>query len=42
MVHYCLKSLHQISDEIVRWREILDVPYQEYLLGKSEAGVTLR
>jgi len=25
-------SLHPIGDEIVRWREILAVPYQEYLL----------
>ena len=28
------KSLHEISDEITAWRKILEVPYQEYLLGK--------
>jgi len=28
------KSLHLISDEIARWRNILAVPYQEYLLSK--------
>jgi hypothetical protein len=28
------KSLHLIRDEIARWREILDVPYQEHLLSK--------
>jgi hypothetical protein len=28
------KSLHQIRDEIARWRVILDVPYQDYLLSK--------
>lgn len=28
------KSLHLIRGEVVRWREILAVPYQEYLLSK--------
>jgi hypothetical protein len=28
------KSLHLIRDEIRRWRIILEVPYQEYLLSK--------
>jgi hypothetical protein len=29
------KSLHIISsDEIVRWRKVLEVPYREYLLSK--------
>ena len=28
------KFLHQIGDEIIRWKEILEVPYQEYLLNK--------
>jgi hypothetical protein len=32
MVQYCLKSLHQIKDEIARWRKILEVPYQEHTL----------
>ena len=26
------KSLHPIADEIARWRKILEMPYQEYLL----------
>jgi len=26
------KSLHLIRGEIVRWREVLKEPYQEYLL----------
>jgi len=25
------KSLHIIRDEIARWRNILEVPYQEFL-----------
>ncbi len=28
------KNLHLISDEVARWRKILEVPYQEYLLNK--------
>jgi len=28
------KSLHLISDAIVRWRKILDEPHQEFLLSK--------
>lgn len=28
------KSLHEISDEITTWRKVLEVPYQEYLLGR--------
>lgn len=27
-------SLHPISEEIARWREVLDMPYQEYLSSK--------
>lgn len=34
MVQQLQKSLHEISDEIARWRDILAVPYQEYLLSK--------
>jgi len=34
MVQRALKSFHEISGEIERWREILAVPYQEYLLAK--------
>jgi len=29
------KSSHLIMDEVARWREILDVPYQEYLITKQ-------
>jgi len=40
MVQRVGKSLHQITDEITRWREILAVPYQEYLQAtKLELGV---
>jgi hypothetical protein len=28
------KSLHLIRAKIARWRKILNVPYQEYLLTK--------
>lgn len=31
MVHLVGGNLHIISDEIDRWREILFVPYKEYL-----------
>lgn len=27
-------SFHSIGDEVSRWRRILEVPYQEYLLNK--------
>lgn len=30
MVQQLGKSLHRISDEIARWRKILEVSYQEY------------
>lgn len=43
LVQYLGESLHEIRDEINRWREILAVPYQEHLQVrhyKSEAGVT--
>jgi hypothetical protein len=33
LVQQVEKSLHQTSDEISRWRKILEVPYREYLLG---------
>ncbi len=36
------KSLHHIRDEITHWREILEIPYQESILRKEEAGVPLR
>ena len=28
------KSLHQITDEIARWRKVLEKPYQEWLLAQ--------
>lgn len=28
------KCLHLIKGEVARWRKILEIPYQEYLLGK--------
>lgn len=34
LVQQVQKSLHSISGEIARWRKILEVPYQEYVLGK--------
>lgn len=34
MVQHLEKSFHEISGEIGRWRDILAVPYQEYLLSK--------
>jgi hypothetical protein len=34
MVRYMGENLHEISSEIARWRDILAVPYQEYLLGR--------
>lgn len=34
MVQEAEKSLHEISGEIARWRDILAVPYQEYLLSR--------
>ena len=41
MVHQVSKSLNLISDEIARWRKILELPYQEYLLSRKGLGVTL-
>jgi hypothetical protein len=35
LVQYLGNSLHEIRDEITRWREILEVPYQEYLRPQS-------
>lgn len=32
MVRHLLKNFHLIADEIARWRDILEVPYQQYLL----------
>lgn len=32
MVHSIQISLHEISSEIARWKDILAVPDQEYLL----------
>lgn len=34
MVQQVQKSFHPIRDEIARWRKLLEVPYQEYLLAK--------
>lgn len=34
LVHLLGEKFHIIGDEIDRWREILAVPYQEYLLGR--------
>lgn len=34
MVPLMGKCFHEIREEIKRWREILSVPYQEYLLNK--------
>ncbi len=34
LVHYFELVLHEIRDEIAKWRVILAVPYQEYLLSK--------
>ena len=36
LVQYLGESLQQISGEITRWREILAIPYQEYLLGRHQ------
>jgi hypothetical protein len=33
-VHQLGKSLHLIRDEIAHWRDILEVPYREYLITK--------
>ena len=38
-MHHLGENLHFISDEIARWRRILEVPYQEYLLSRQELGV---
>ncbi len=34
LVHYLGENLHHIRGEIARWRDILAVPYQEYLLDR--------
>ena len=34
LVQYLELFLHEIRDEMAKWRIILAVPYQEYLLGK--------
>ena len=34
LVHQVGESLQLIRDEVARWRKILEVPYQEYLLSK--------
>jgi hypothetical protein len=28
------KFLHEINKELIRWRDILSVPYQNYILSK--------
>jgi hypothetical protein len=35
MVQYLGKSLHTITDELLRWKIILEIPYQEYLLNRK-------
>ena len=35
MVQYLELVLHEIRDEIAKWRVILAVPYQEFLLKKG-------
>lgn len=42
MVQVVSESLHIIEDEIYRWREILSVPYQQYLQDIQGMGVTLQ
>jgi len=34
MVQLVRISFHQVRDEIARWRVILAVPYQEFLLAR--------
>jgi hypothetical protein len=34
LVHYAELFLHEIRDELARWRIILAVPYREYLSSK--------
>jgi len=34
LVQYLQLVLHEIRAEVARWRIILAVPYQEYLMGK--------
>jgi len=34
VVQQTQKSYHQIRDEIARWKDVLGVPYQEYLVNK--------
>ena len=41
MVHDAGESLRLITAEIARWRDILAVPYQEYVLSRWGTGVTL-
>jgi hypothetical protein len=36
LVQQVLKSYHEIRDEIVRWRQILEVPYKEYLHAQGD------
>jgi len=35
LVQQVEKSFHEIRDELARWRQILAVPYQEYLVSRS-------
>lgn len=34
MVQHLQKSLHEIQQELLRWRAILEVPYQQFLLNR--------
>lgn len=34
------KTSHLIAAEIARWREILEVPYQQYLVAVQSGGVS--
>lgn len=35
LVQQVEKCFHEIRDELERWRQILAVPYQEYLVSQS-------
>ncbi|MNH49978.1 hypothetical protein D3C73_15780 [compost metagenome] len=35
LVHQVKKCFHEIRDEIGRWKSLLEVPYQQYLLEKA-------
>ncbi len=41
LVQHVDQSFHIIRGELERWRELLAVPYQDYLLGRGDQGLTL-